>query len=82
MLLCGGISTEHKISIISKIIENKNIDRTLVGSGLPPRTKNQVGMLPRRRNPSAADFDLESRVFNMGSDSDDTQENKETITTV
>lgn len=29
-LLCGGISDEHKISIISKIIENRDIDRTLL----------------------------------------------------
>ena len=29
-LLCGGISPEHKISIISKIIENRDIDRKLL----------------------------------------------------
>ena len=29
-LLCGGISNEHKISIISKIIGNRDIDRTLL----------------------------------------------------
>lgn len=29
-LLCGGISDEHKISIITKIIENRDIDRKLL----------------------------------------------------
>lgn len=52
--------------------------------GFPPRPNNiGPGLLPRRRNPSAAaDFDLESRVFNIGRDSEDTQENNDTVTTV
>lgn len=29
-LLCGGISNEHKNNIISKIIENRNINRELL----------------------------------------------------
>jgi len=56
---------------------------TPLGKSFTALTKNTDVLLPKRRNPSAAGFDLESRVFNMGNDSDDdTQENKETITTV
>ena len=49
-----------------------------------PMTPVGSAMMPRRRNPSVAgDFDLESRVFNIGNDSDDEkQENKETVTIV